>query len=250
MKGDSASLAEVFSSIQGEGALVGRRQIFIRFLGCNLACDYCDTNSVLNTDVCRLELTPGRRDFHEMQNPVDMERIVDLVSRWSSGWPSVHHSISLTGGEPLLHLDVLQDWLGKLRAILPLHLETNGVLHNALFAVIRHIDYISMDIKLPSSSGEDSLWEHHREFLAIAADSNLSVKVVVNSATEPWEISRAAEMVASISPAIPFIIQPETKAENSIDIPILCLLELQEIAARNLRDVRLIPQTHRFMGML
>ncbi|HNS26376.1 MAG TPA: 7-carboxy-7-deazaguanine synthase QueE, partial [Methanobacteriaceae archaeon] len=31
---------EVFSSIQGEGKLVGRRQVFIRFSGCNLDCNY------------------------------------------------------------------------------------------------------------------------------------------------------------------------------------------------------------------
>ncbi|MDX9694125.1 MAG: 7-carboxy-7-deazaguanine synthase QueE, partial [Methanothermobacter sp.] len=38
-----APIMEVFSSIQGEGLLVGCRQIFIRFAGCNLNCKYCDT---------------------------------------------------------------------------------------------------------------------------------------------------------------------------------------------------------------
>ncbi|HPX77174.1 MAG TPA: 7-carboxy-7-deazaguanine synthase QueE, partial [Methanobacterium sp.] len=36
-------ISEIFSSIQGEGKLVGRRQVFIRFSGCNLTCNYCDT---------------------------------------------------------------------------------------------------------------------------------------------------------------------------------------------------------------
>lgn len=38
-----AYVSEVFSSIQGEGKLLGRRQIFVRFSGCNLNCNYCDT---------------------------------------------------------------------------------------------------------------------------------------------------------------------------------------------------------------
>lgn len=252
MKSDSAPLIEVFSSIQGEGTQIGQRQVFIRFVGCNLSCVYCDTNLGINAATCRMELTPGRLDFQELRNPVDMKIVIELLKRWESGWPGVHHSISLTGGEPLLHVDILHQWLPQLREILPIHLETNGVLHSALSRVVNHIDQISMDIKIPSSSGETSLWDHHREFLetAAAADADISAKVVVNSATEHWEIQRAAEMIAAVSPDIPMIIQPETSEELSIKISSLALLELQEIASEAIRNVRVIPQTHRFIGLL
>jgi len=250
MKSETANLAEVFSSIQGEGVHIGRRQIFIRFVGCNLACEYCDTHLLDGADSCRLEATPGRGDFIDVANPVPMDRVVELVGRWSAGWPSAHHSISLTGGEPLLHVDVLQQWLGRLRATLPVHLETNGVLHSALGRVVNELDHVSMDIKLPSSSGEHTLWEHHKAFLTVAAVTDVSVKVVVNSTTEHWEVIRAAEMIASVSAAIPFIIQPETGADLAIKIASTPLIELQELAAGILADVRIIPQTHRFIGLL
>ena len=250
MKSDSAELIEIFSSVQGEGTLIGRRQVFIRFMGCNLSCDYCDTNVEVDAATCRLELTPGRLDFQELPNPVEMKRVVALLERWGSGWPGVHHSISLTGGEPLLHVDLLHRWLPQLREILPVHLETNGVLHSALARIVREIDHISMDIKLPSSSGEAGLWDHHLSFLETAADADVSVKVVVNSATEHWEIQRAAEMIAAVSADIPLIIQPETAADLAIKISSLGLLELQEIAAAVIDDVRIIPQTHRFIGLL
>lgn len=250
MKNDAADLIEVFSSIQGEGSLIGFRQVFIRFVGCNLSCGYCDTNIDIDTSSCRLELTPGRLDFQKQSNPVDMKAIVELLKRWESGWPGVHHSISLTGGEPLLHVDLLYQWLPPLREILPIHLETNGVLHSALSRVVQHLDHVSMDIKIPSSSGETSLWDHHRDFLELAVETDVSVKIVVNAATEHWEIRRAAGMVAAVSAEIPLILQPETGADLSIGISARALLELQEIAADVLHSVRVIPQTHKFIGLL
>jgi len=246
----SASLAEVFSSIQGEGVHIGRRQVFIRFIGCNLSCDYCDTHLLDSAETCRLEETPGRGDFRPLPNPVPLQRVTDLLRKWNSGWPGVHHSISITGGEPLLHLEQLREWIPVLREILPVHLETNGILHSALATVVRDIDFISMDIKLPSTTGEETMWEHHRDFLAIAATRDMSVKAVVNSETRHWEIIRAAEMTAAESTSIPFIIQPETGNDLAVRISPHELIELQELASGILADVRVIPQTHRFIGLL
>lgn len=250
MRIDAAELMEIFSSIQGEGDLLGRRQVFIRFRGCNLECEYCDTTTGFNPDLCKIELTPGRLDFQEFPNPVAMERVIELLGRWERGWPDVHHSISLTGGEPLLHVDLLHQWLPQLQQILPIHLETNGVLYLALTKLINHIDTVSMDIKLPSSSGILNLWDEHRHFLEIAVQRKISVKIVVNSSTEHWEIQRACGIIKAVDEAIPLIIQPETADDLSIKITTISLLELQEIAAAILPDVRIIPQTHRFIGLL
>src|ERR1700733_9565371 len=38
-----APVLDIFLSRQGEGICVGDPQIFIRFGGCNVVCDYCDT---------------------------------------------------------------------------------------------------------------------------------------------------------------------------------------------------------------
>ena len=74
--------------------------------------------------------------------------------------------------------------------------------------------------------------------------------MVVGAATDDWEILRAAEVIAAVSPAIPLILQPLTLPEGGLGISPLRVLELQELAGTLLREVRIIPQTHRFMGQL
>lgn len=250
MSDKPANIIELFSSIQGEGLHVGVRQVFIRFHGCNLRCSYCDTETSESPTSCRIEGAPGRRDFVDVGNPVSLVRIISLIEGWGDGWPSTHHSISITGGEPLLNYEVLLDWLPALKKYLPIYLETNGTLPAALSRVISLVDYISMDIKLPSTSGCSDLWNCHKDFLQIAVQKDVFVKIVTSEFTEEWEIVRACETVASVNSNIPVILQPVTLSNGEIGITPLKTLEYQEIACNFLSEVRVIPQTHKFIGQL
>ena len=250
MSDRSANVIELFSSIQGEGLLVGLRQVFLRFHGCNLDCTYCDTHHHDLPATALLEVTPGRRDFIPEPNPVALEKVLESLNLWLRGWPGIHHSLSITGGEPLINLDVLRTWLPPLQQLLPVYLETNGILSHVLEQLIEHIDFISMDIKLPSSSGCTELWEKHRQFLQVATQKTAFVKMVICDATEDWEITRACELMADIDPATPCILQPMTCGDGTLGIKPLRMLQLQEIAAGLLAEVRVIPQTHKFIGQL
>lgn len=250
MNEPTGELAEVFSSVQGEGLLIGQRQVFIRFRGCNLACEYCDTPNAFTNEPCIIEQTPGRRDFVTTSNPVVLDRLIALIGGWQRGWPGVHHSISITGGEPLLSHATLSAWLPELRKHLPIYLETNGTLHSALALLLDYIDIISMDIKIPSTSGCTDLWDAHRNFLETAAHKELFIKVVVGKETQDWEIIRTSELIAAVSRNIPLILQPVTSLEGTVEVNPLTVLEFQEIACRFLSEVRIIPQTHKFMAQL
>ena len=248
-----SNLVEIFSSIQGEGLLVGLRQVFIRFHGCNLDCAYCDTAAAVNIHVpefCSVERTPGRQDFYKVGNPVSIEDVLNVFKNWQEDWPCVHHSISLTGGEPLLQVRALKEWVPELRSILPVYLETNGVLHDSLREIINHLDLIGMDIKLPSVSGHSGFWEEHRLFMQIAARKNVFVKIVIDEGTQEWEIVRACEIISSVDRKIPLILQPRTLNERTLGIKAVRMLEFQEIAGNLLDETRIIPQTHIFSGFL
>ena len=243
-----ADLIEIFSSLQGEGVLVGFRQIFLRFPDCNLNCRYCDTEFG-RTSKCQVEVSPGSGQLETWDNPLAFDRVVTLIRGWNDSMPHAHHSISITGGEPLLHTATLLQWLPELRKILPVFLETNGTLPEQLDEVIHAIDWISMDIKLHSQTGERTDWELQHRFLEIARETQCYVKLVVGETTTELELQLAADLVNSVSTEIPIILQPVTVA-GKIEVSTVCLLELQGLVAEIHPTVRVIPQTHRFMGLL
>ena len=243
-----APLVEIFSSIQGEGILVGARQIFIRFAGCNLDCHYCDTDFSVRSH-CQVENSPGVGKSRLIANPVSGEVVFELIRDWHESAPGAHHSISLTGGEPLLQVDTLLNWLPELRKILPIYLETNGTLPAQLQTLLPFLDWVSMDIKLGSQTGLATDWEVHRRFLLLASQTNCYVKMVIGNDTSDLELQHGAELVAKISEMIPLILQPVT-IEGGMTLGAVRLLQMQQLAAAIHGNVRVIPQTHRFIGVL
>ncbi|WP_082351177.1 7-carboxy-7-deazaguanine synthase QueE [Desulfuromonas soudanensis] len=242
------SLIEIFSSIQGEGLLIGRRQVFVRMAGCNLDCAYCDT-PFEPTISCRVEDAPGSGNFCDLPNPVALETLYNLLYAWQTVAPGVHHSISLTGGEPLIQGELLLEWLPVLRRIFPLHLETNGTLPALLEPLLPHLDWISMDLKLASLTGVPTPWEAHRDFLHLARRTNCCVKLVVGEEVSREELEEAAALVHEAGDDVLLILQPVTRDGRS-GLRGADLLALQGLAARIHPQTLVIPQTHRFIDLL
>ncbi|MCC6442472.1 MAG: 7-carboxy-7-deazaguanine synthase QueE [Armatimonadetes bacterium] len=248
----SVRLVEMFSSVQGEGPLIGYRQIFLRLFGCNIRCDYCDTpDSLENLAPCRIESPPGSRQFACRPNPVPAGELLDILSEMNR--QTRHHSLSVTGGEPLLQADFLKSFLPFVRAEkLLIYLETNGLLPDRLAHIIDLIDIVGMDIKIASSAGipEDTA-DIHRRFLEISAARRVFVKIVVAGPTTEYEIRSAADLIAGVSAAIPLVLQPLTPFGRARDTASPeQLLRLQSAALERLEDVRVIPQMHKTMNVL
>ena len=246
MPPDDESIIEIFSSIQGEGKYVGCRQVFVRGEGCNLHCSYCDTSCEPHEhSICMVETHAGSRKFDRLKNPLSMDAIMRRIRLLLDEVP--HQAISLTGGEPLLHAGFIRELSADIS--MPLFLDTNGTLYRELGDVIDCIDMISMDIKLPSATGRE-LWEEHKRFLMVAMERELYVKIVLAAETTQVEFRRAIDLLAGTVPNVLLILQPVTPNEKCRAASPEKVLNYQAYALQYLKDVRVIPQTHKLMGQL
>ena len=219
---DKTKIKEVFTSVQGEGPYIGYKQLFIRFCGCNLNCSYCDT------------------DF-DTQNSKEygVDELIEIVNKNLDC-----HSVSLTGGEPLLHTGFLKEFLPK--CPLPVYLETNATLAGELGEIIDYIDYISADIKLESCSKNSSLFSEHDRFFEVAKCKELFAKVVFDQNISDEEISQTCSLGAKHR--IELVLQPKMNGNSIAVHPEFSELTLDKFLAKY-KKVRLIPQVHKFLNL-
>ncbi len=241
-------LNEVFDSIQGEGIYIGRRQVFFRLAGCNLECPYCDTPARLGPDDNKTFSYHSGKSTEKILNPVEPSKAAELVSALMQKRQN-YHSVSITGGEPLLQTDFLKEFLPLIKH--KIFLETNGTLSDRLEEIIGLVDIIAMDLKLASASGCEFNSSAHSKFLSIAMAKEVFVKAVFSKETTAKEIDDACRLVAGIEPGIPFVLQPATASRHfrSAPLPEQCLT-FQSVARKHLEDVYVIPQANKLMGLL
>jgi organic radical activating enzyme len=231
-------LKEIFLSIQGEGYFVGTPQIFIRFAKCNLSCKYCDTDFKLSD---KFMVKFSKEDLKSYSNPVSSCKVVEIVNNFSQ----IPSWISFTGGEPLLQADFLKEMLFRFKkGGFDLFLETNGTLVHEFEKVVELIDHVSMDIKLPSHVNSNYL-SLHQEFLKLASQKEVEVKIVVSESTSEDELMKAFDIVSSISRDIPLTLQPVSGSDKPTAST---LLRFYFLSKDKLNKVKIVPQIHKILG--
>jgi organic radical activating enzyme len=244
----TANVSEIFASVQGEGAHVGRRHLFVRFGGCPLRCRYCDTpESLVATPSCRIIWEDQDCEFRE--NPFDVAALDALVTARAEREAHLD-ALALTGGEPLVQAGFLAAWLPTRRLRVPVLLETAATLPAQLEKIVSFVDIVSADIKLPSSSGEPACWAEHEACLRLSAGRDVYVKMVVDETTDPDEVERGARLVASVNPDIPVFLQPATGVgDERLRISAATLDRFYRRAVRAGIGVRIVPQIHKILGV-
>ncbi len=245
-------VGEIFNSIQGEGILVGRRQIFIRFAGCSLRCFYCDSKEYRNfkPSSCKVERSPGG-EVSFVSNPISHEEVLEHVERLRT--PDLH-SVSLTGGEPLESRGFLVEVAAACKnAGLRIYLETNGGSCMWMRRVLPYLDFVSLDIKLPDHRAVPrhewpKLFGEEIECARIASSGGVEVfvKVVVTRASSLPDFERVCDVVAELD--LPLVLQPvDSRKKSPLWRKIFTFSG--KAAERGVKEIAIIPQVHKLVGM-
>lgn len=162
-------VVETFISINGEGQHAGELALFIRFAGCNLNCNYCDTRWANQPDVVYQEMTETE--------------IKALVT------DSGVRNVTLTGGEPLLQPGMYQllETMGSLPDI-RIEIETNGSVDIGPYMTLIRRPAFTLDYKLPGSGMEAGMNTENYRYLT----KEDTVKFVIS---DKADLTRAREII-------------------------------------------------------
>lgn len=220
----TGKINEIFSSIQGEGIYAGVEQVFVRLAGCNLRCSYCDT------------------EFESFQEYQPQELLSKLESFGRN-----FHSVSFTGGEPLLQEDFLLEAMSIVRRNgYKTYLETNGTLPESLDKIIDNVDIVAMDIKLPSSGGLNDFWQAHRDFLSIAQRREVFIKAVICLSTADKDVLAMYDMLKEMEYRGIVVLQPNSFEMDKLNEQ---LALFKKYGGDYPFRICVIPQMHKLMGL-
>ena len=219
---DKIKIKEIFDSIQGEGPYVGEKQLFVRTTKCNLNCKYCDTDFLCDENSKEYNFD----EFFEILKSSDAQ------------------TVSFTGGEPLLEADFLFEFFKRYKNRLnkKIYLETNGTNAKNLKKIIDYVDVVSMDIKLKSATGLEFSLITFDDFINIAKEKEVFAKVVFDENISNSEIIEVTTLAKKYG--ILLILQPKMPISSTLNID-----EIFEKFYSKYKNVRLIPQVHKFLNV-
>lgn len=203
-------------SVNGEGNKAGYLSVFIRFAGCNLSCEYCDTKWA-NLDTTKYHL-------------MSADEIYKYIKKTGI------FNVTLTGGEPLIQPNIMM-LLHTLSNdhTLNIEVETSGSVDITPFADIDNPPSFTVDYKLGSSNMESKMFLDNYKYLT----SKDSVKFVVGTMDDLMKATSVIKNYNLINKCNIYIspVYGEIEMKNIVDF----------MKIRKLNGVKLQPQLHKYI---
>lgn len=157
---------EIFPALQGEGSFAGCPMLFIRLAGCNLSCDFCDTE-------------------FSTKETLSVKTIADIIKK------SKLDTVCWTGGEPLLQADKIKEVIRE-TSHFSHHLETNGTIQHD---VLHEFEYIAFSPKDGQTAEEVRYYTQNK----IQGYTYYDIKVVTDLDTVGLELLEYATMLMPLT---------------------------------------------------
>ena len=145
-------VSEIFTSFQGEGPYVGTPATFLRLYGCNLNCQWCDT------DISTYEMLSVDDVAEILMTQMEFNNINLLV---------------ITGGEPTLQMEEIKRLIKELPEDIKIQLETNG----SIFEYLPEIEYV-----ISPKEDKEKVFENYHKY------DNVFFKFVITSKEDIDEV--------------------------------------------------------------
>lgn len=208
-------VVEKFVSINGEGSRAGELAVFVRFRKCNLNCSYCDTKWA-NVEYAEAEM-------------MSAEKIAEYVRNTGI------KNVTLTGGEPLLQVNIYTLISLLMEQGNSVEIETNGSIPIAELSQKEYRPLFTLDYKLPDSCMEHAMLTENYKYL----DKNDVVKFVAGSKSD---LEKALQIIKkfNLTDKCHVYISPVFSIINPVEI-------VNFMAENRLNDVKLQLQLHKFI---
>lgn len=200
---------EIFASLQGEGASIGRPSTFVRLSRCNLACQWCDTAYTWRFEG---DNRPHRDEtaFDRTANQLTLPE-TEVAARVAALPPD---RLVITGGEPLLQGAALARMVAALNALRPgmhIEIETNGTVapHAALDPLVHQYN---VSPKLAHSGNPADLALIPERLAEWAAEPRAFFKFVVAEPSDLDEVLALQEIHAI--PGERLFLMPEGRSSD------------------------------------
>ena len=145
-------VSEIFTSFQGEGPYIGTPATFLRLYGCNLNCQWCDTD--IST--------------YEMLSVDDVAEILITQMEFNN-----INLLVITGGEPTLQMEEIKRLIKELPDDIKIQLETNG----SIFEYLPEIEYV-----ISPKEDKENVFENYHKY------ENVFFKFVITSKEDIDEV--------------------------------------------------------------
>ena len=205
-------VSEIFFSLNGEGLEIGKPQIFVRLSGCNLSCVWCDTKYSFDNGV--------KKTISGIMNEI---KITSEECK----------SIVITGGEPLIQdINEFVDTLIENGYVITI--ETNGTIYDD---VLTKVDFISVDIKTPSSKNETNELDTLKKTVDLISKRKGQLKAVIADLNDYKFI---IDFIEKNSFKVPLVLQP---CDGRMSYKGLCDLYLSNPIRYD--NIRILLQLHK-----